>query len=216
MHIGAVIKRNAMVALLAVTGGYLGGVLHDIQSRNRTTIRAERFEVIEPSGRVASYWGPDADPQIPNTTPHGTLLVFIDSQGVRRCQIGSRVGDHGPELLFYDTDGPTDKPGPSNAQPRVSINLGGTGSPTLHMRGRDGDRMALGAMYGDVSGERELGWGLSFRAWAVPARADIGYSRWLDGGYQSSVALTNGADKHWEEVVGEKLKPLPLMRRPHR
>jgi len=48
MHIGAVIKRNAIVALLAVAGGYLGGVLHDIQNRNRTTIRAERFEVIEP------------------------------------------------------------------------------------------------------------------------------------------------------------------------
>jgi hypothetical protein len=84
------------------------------------------------------------------------------------------------------------------------------------MRGRDGDQMALGAMYGDVSGERELEWGLSFRAFAVPATARMGYIRWWDGSYRSYINLDNGAGTPWGAVAGEELKPLPLVKRPNR
>lgn len=203
MHIEASVSRNIIVAVIAVAGGFVGGVLHDQIQQKPSTLRAERFEVVDRSGRIASYWGPDADPQIPNSTPRGTLLVFSDLQGVRRCQIGSRSGDTGPELLFFGSGGPTDGP-------RVGIELGGTGSPSLHMRGQGGDKMDLGAMYGDVSGKPELGWGLSFRASDVRASAGIGYGRWWDGTYRSSISLANGTGKIWEAVAGDKLKPIPL------
>ena len=210
MHIGTTIKRNIVVGIVAVAGGFVGSALHDRIRPRATTIRAERFEVVEPSGRLASYWGSDADPNI--KTQKGTLLIFLDPHGVRRCQIGSRASDYSPELLFCGIDGPPDKPQRYGAQPLLRVGLGWTDSPTLSMRGRDGDKMALGAMYGDVYGERELGWGLSFRAWEPSATADIGYMRWWDGTYRSSVALNNGAGKHWESFVGG-LKPLPLVRK---
>ena len=216
MCIGATVKRNIVVALVAVAGGFVGSALHDLIKAKPTTIRAERFEVVESSGRLISYWGPDADPNIPSTAPKGTLLVFLDPHGVRRCQIGSSVGDYSPKLLFYGTDGPPDKPQRYDAQPRLSIALGWTGSPVLNMRGQDGDQMALGAMYGDVYPDREHGWGLAFRAWAVPATAAMGYGRWLDGSYRSYVNLTDGAGRSWDAVAGEELKPLPLMKRPNR
>ena len=205
----ASIGRNVVIVVIAVVGGYLGSALHDLMKPGPTTVRAGRFEVIDPSGRLVSYWGPDANLRILVETLKGTLLVFMDLHGVRRCQIGARVGDNGPELVFFGTDGPS-------AGPRVGIDLGETGSPVLHMRGNDGDRMVLGAMYGDVYGQPELGWGLSFRARAASASAGIGYGRWLNGTYRSSVSLSDGTGKTWEALAGDELKPLPLLRKPTR
>jgi len=207
MSIGADVRRDLVVIVIFVAGGFLGSVLHDSVKTKPTTIRAERFEVVDVSGHLVSYWGPDASPQMSHTTPRGTILVFMDRAGLRRFQVGSRAGDTSPELLFFGPGGPADGP-------RVGIELGGTGSPSLHLRGQEGDKMDLGAMYGDVSGKRELGWGLSFRAWEVPASAGIGYGRWWDGTYRSYVSLTNGAGKTWEAIAGDKLKPLPLARTP--
>lgn len=87
-----------MVAIIAVAGGFLGSVLHDLITPKLTTVRAERFEVVEPSGRVLSYWGPDADRNIPPATPRGTLLVFLDSHAVRRLQLGAVAGNYSPHL----------------------------------------------------------------------------------------------------------------------
>ena len=201
-----------MVAIIAVAGGFLGSVLRDLIIPKSTTVRAERFEVVERSGRVLSYWGPDADRNIPPATPKGTLLVFFDSHAVRRLQLGAVTGDNSPHLEFFDKDGPPDTPKNYYAEPRFSVRLGGTGSPILNMRGSYGDRVVLGAMYGDVYGERELGWGLSFRAWEPRATADIGYMRWWDGRYRSSVALNNGAGRRWESFVGD-LKALPVIKK---
>ncbi len=214
MSIRAAIKQNIVVGIVAVGGGFLGSALHDPVIAKPATIRAERFEVIEPSGRLLSYWGPDADRNIPATTPKGTLLVFLDSHGVPRFQAGTNNGDYSPHLLFYGADRPADLPGRYRAQPRFSLGLGETGSPTLHMRGAEGDRVELGAVYGDVSGQRELGWALSFAAREVRAEASIGYSRWGTGNYQSGVTLTDGAGKRWEARAGDPLRPLHLMKKP--
>src|SRR5512146_2721528 len=97
--------RNGFVAIIALAGGFLGSMLHQNLTSAPTVVRAERFEVVERSGRLAAYLGPDPDPKITDAKRRGTMLVFLDRQGVRRCQIGSRVGDNAPELLFYDTDG---------------------------------------------------------------------------------------------------------------
>ena len=210
--IGSAVKRYLVVAIIAVAGGFLGSVLHDLSTAKPTTVRAERFEVVERSGRVLSYWGPDADRNIPPATPRGTLLVFFDSHAVRRLQLGAVTGNYSPHLRFYDKDGPPDTPLRYDAQPRLNVGLGWTGSPVLRMRGGHGDSVVLGAMYGDVYGERELGWGLSFRAWEPSATADIGYTRWWDGTYRSSVTLNNGAGKHWGSFVGD-LKPMPIVKK---
>ena len=69
--------------------------------------------------------------------------------------------------------------------------------------------MLLGAQYGDVYGERELGWGLSFKALQPPAAAWMGYSRWWDGTYHSGVAVDDGAGRRWTAEAGGPFKPLP-------
>ena len=205
------LKRHIVVAILGIASGFLGSILHDLTSPRSTTVRAERFEVVERSGRVLSYWGPDSDRGISPTTPRGTLLVFLDSHSVRRLELGARTGDSSPQLLFYDKDGPPDAPKHNVAQPRFSVDLGSTGSPVLIMRGGHGDRVTLGAHYGDVGWE-ELGWALSFRAWEPRATADIGYTRLHDGTYQSSVTLNNGQGKVWTALVGD-VKPLPIVQK---
>jgi hypothetical protein len=125
------------------------------------------------------------------------------------------MGVYSPELLFYGSDGLPDKPQEFvAAQPRVRVALGNTGSPILHMRGSGGDRMSLGAMYGDVGGEPELGWGLSFRAFKVAATADIGYFRSWDGQYRSFISVANGTGKRWDVSADEKLTPMPLSQKP--
>jgi len=110
MNIGTGFQKNAMVAVVAVAGGYLGSVLHERISTNSGVLRAQRFEVVGSSGNILSYWGPDSNPQIPATTPKGTILVFMDLHGVRRFQLGSRVGDYVPEFQLYGEDGPRAEP----------------------------------------------------------------------------------------------------------
>lgn len=215
MHIGTSFRERAAVAVIAIASGVLGSVLYDLIKPKPTTIRAERFELLDPPGRLVSFWGPDGNHRIPSTSSKGALLVFEDPHGRRRCQIGSRIGDYGPELMFYGADGPSDKPERFDSVPRVSIGLGGTGSPMLNMRGTRGDQMTLGAMYGDVPGEPEGGWGISFRAWDIQARAAMGYRHSWDGSYQSGITLSDGRGKSWNAAAGE-LRPLPLLKRPNR
>jgi hypothetical protein len=208
------VKSNAVVSLVALAGGFLGSWLFAAIGPRPATVRAGRFEVVDPSGRTTSYWGLDPNVHLQSSTPKGTLLVFLDSNGRHRCQIGSNSGDYSPQLEFYGTAGPMDDPEHYDVQPRFSVALGDTGSPFLLMRGRDGDKVLLGAVYGDVGGEPELGWGLSFRAWKVPAAAGIGYSRWR-GGYVSGVSAEDGAGKKWSAQAGE-FTLMPLQRRPDR
>jgi hypothetical protein len=208
------LQRHAAVVVLATCGGYFGATIQEWTKAAPATIKARRFEVVGQAGNVLGYLGPASDTRVSDTTQRGLLLVFLDPSGVRRCQIGVSDGSYSPRLLFYGKDGPPDKPKPYDySQPRLGIGLGWTDSPTLNMRGQAGDKVALGAIYGDVSGTPELGWGLSFRALKVSATADIGYARWLDGTYRSSITLNDGAGNRWEAIAGEKPKPLPLRKR---
>ena len=76
-------------AVVALIGGFIGSAMHGWVKSNADTIQAKRFDVVATSGKVLSFWGPDADPQIPASTPKGVLLVFMDLNGTRRCKIGS-------------------------------------------------------------------------------------------------------------------------------
>lgn len=199
--------RHAVVVCLAIACGYFGATVRDWTKGAQAVVHARRFEVVDQTGKMRAYLGADSD-----TGLGDIVLVFLEPDGLRRSQLGVRSGTYRPHLLFYGDDGPADKPARYDAQPRVSLSLGDTGSPTFSMRGHDGDQMRLGAVYGDVSRERELGWGLSFRAWDVPAEVGFGYSRWPNG-YEAGISLTDGAGKRWRVSVGEGLKPVPLMKR---
>src|SRR5260370_1764787 len=105
------ILEKTSIAVIEIADGFLGSVLHD-WVRGRTAspaasaplevLRAKRYEVVNDSGGVLSFWGPDNDPSIPAMTPKGTLLVFMNAKGQRGVEFGSRTGDKGPTLEFVD------------------------------------------------------------------------------------------------------------------
>jgi hypothetical protein len=143
-----------MVAVIALGGGFVGSMIHDWMRTGSKAIRAERFEVVGTSGNVLSVWGPDSDPKIPSETPKGILLVFMDTNGKRRCQVGSSVGDYAPELNFYGSD----------SAERVNLGLTEGEDPILMFRNAVTWRVMLGAMPGDVpSRESSDSWGLRLR-----------------------------------------------------
>jgi hypothetical protein len=213
--------HHVSVAAIAVCGGFLGSTIHEWAKSSPTTIRARRFEVLSPAGATLSYWGPDNNPTIPAATPTGALLVFIDTNGIRRCQVGSRPGDFGPELVFYGKDGPSEtRPSVYRSQERFSIALGSFEDPILSMHGHGLQRVSLGAIHGDAQPDpTEDQWGLSLRAGAVREGeprpgADIGFFRRWDGSYHSLVTLNDGTGADWQAVAGRELKPIPLLKGP--
>jgi hypothetical protein len=164
MSIRAGFQKNAMIAVVAVAGGYLGSVLHEWISANSGVLRAQRFEVVGSSGSVLSYWGPDSNPHIPAATPKGALLVFMDTEGVRRFQLGSRVGDYAPELQMYGKDGPRAEAQQSVPEPRLLITLGYDDDPFSGMRDHQRLRVLLGAEHGDAPSIEEDDWGITFKS----------------------------------------------------
>ncbi len=160
------------MAAIALAAGFFGGLMHDWMrggtvatavSATPEVLRAKRFEVLSASGQTLSYWGPDSDSHIPASTPRGVLLVFMDTKGTRRSQIRSRVGDFGPELLFYDKNGSL--PGDQHrlSEPRFSLSLGYNDDPGIAMRGTTSWRIFLGAEHGDAPDPYEDTWGLRIR-----------------------------------------------------
>jgi hypothetical protein len=197
MNIRTLIERNAIVALVAVGGGYFGSVLHGWIGAAPDTIRAKRFEVVSTSGKTLSFWGPDSDPQIPAATPKGTLLVFMDPNGVRRVQFGTRTGDHGPELLFYDNEGPSEiNPRQYLPEPRFSVELGYNDDPVLGMRDRSSWRVLLGAEHGDVPSVKEDDWRIEFRSRAG-ATSYMGTHGVTTDRSQAYVGVRDGQGKRW-------------------
>ena len=54
---GPLLRRDVLVGVVAVAGGYLGSLLHQTMNSNSAIIRAERFEVVERSGRLSELLG---------------------------------------------------------------------------------------------------------------------------------------------------------------
>jgi hypothetical protein len=187
------ILKNAAVTLIAATAGFFGSVIHDWTGDSHEVFRAKRFEVVDGSGAVLSYWGPDSNPQIPVTTPKGVILAFIDPKGVRRCEVGSQAGDFGPELKFYDESGPSEiKPRRSVAEPRFAVSLFYADDPVLAMRGRDAWRIELGAEHGDAPSPGEDTWSLRIRGGPASEAMVTGYKTYF-GHYGAGVLLRDNA-----------------------
>lgn len=157
------IRKGFIVFAIAVAGGFLGGVLRESTKHSSEVIRASRFEVLGPSGKVLSYWGPDSDRLIPAATPKGILLVFMDPEGVRRAQIGGSLGSYAPELLFYGKDGPLENGSRKyTPEPRLNVGLGYNDDPFLTMRDYMSPRVLLGASHGDAPSAQEDDWRIAF------------------------------------------------------
>jgi hypothetical protein len=184
MGFSAAFQKNVIVAVVALGGGFAGSMIHDWMRKGSKAIRAERFEVVGTSGNVLSVWGPDSDPKIPVETPKGILLVFMDANGKRRCQVGSSVGDYAPELNFYGSD----------SAERVNLGLTAAGEdPILVFRNAVTWRVQLGAMPGDVaSRESSDTWRLQLRS---GKRSNIGAYAEPDG--RVSVNVTDEKGRTW-------------------
>lgn len=183
------------VAVIALAGGFLGGAIHDwvrggsvraATSSAPEVLRAKRFEVISASGQTLSYWGPDSDRHIPASTPRGVLLVFMDAKGTRRCQIGSRIGDFGPELLFYDKEGPLPGDQRRVSDPRFALELGYNDDPSLRMRNKNTWRILLGAEHGDAPDPSEDTWSLRIRGGQTSEAGVTGYRTYF-GRYAAGI-----------------------------
>ncbi len=207
MNLQTEIINKTVVAVIAVVAGLLGGVIHDLMRGGPVTaaasstpdvLRAKRFEVISASGQTLSYWGPDSDPHIPASTPRGVLLVFMDVKGTRRCQIGSRIGDFGPELLFYDKDGPLS--GDQHySEPRFRVSLGYNDDAGLAMRNRDSWRIFLGAEHGDAPSPSEDTWGLRVRGGPTSEAGITGYRTYF-GQYTAGIVVRD-KEESWSLPV---------------
>ncbi len=206
---GQMIGRTALlqragVAVIALVAGFLGGEVNDWMrgqgligsASSPEVLRAKRFEVISASGQTLSYWGPDSDPHIPASTPRGVLLVFMDVKGTRRCQIGSRIGDFGPELLFYDKDGPLPGDQRRISEPRFSVSLGYNDDATLAMRNRDSWRILLGAEHGDAPDPTEDTWRLRIRGGSTSEAGITGYRTYF-GQYTAGVWVSDNKAESW-------------------
>jgi hypothetical protein len=196
MNLRTAVLKNFGVAVMGLGSGFLGGVAHDRVQSGKDVMRAQRFEVVSGAGKILSYWGTDSNPLIPVTTPKGVILVFLDHEGVRRCEIGSQPGGFAPELKFYDRLGPsevkTTNPVP---QPRFSVALFDNDDPELAMRGRDDWRVTLGAEHGDVFDPGEDTWSLRIRGGATSEAIVTGYKSFT-GRYGAGV-LVRDLEHSW-------------------
>lgn len=176
------ILEKTSIAAIALAAGFVGSVLHDWVRGHPASpvevVRAKRYEVVNESGGVLSFWGPDNDPRIPTTTPKGTLLVFMDVRGQRGVEFGSRTGDKGPTLNFFD----------KIHRERVRLALSQGDDPILGFSSTviEG-AVLLGAIEGDVWTDKPGdSWGLRLRS--RKARSSIFASEWSDGRHRAGVA----------------------------
>jgi hypothetical protein len=181
MTIGEAFRTYGMVAVVALCAGFLGSASYECLRAASGTVRAKRFEVVSPAGRLLSFWGQDDDPSLPATTPKGTLLVFMNAKGQRGAELGSVTGNNGPTLNFYDR----------THRQRVRLGLTQGDDPFLGFssNAREGS-VFLGSLHGDVWTDKPGdSWGLRLRSGNV--RAAITAVEWSDGTNRAGVTVVD-------------------------
>jgi hypothetical protein len=132
--------KKGIPTLLALGAGYAGAVLHTWlnQTKASATIRATRFELVDPSGKTIAFWTPN--PAVRTGGDAGAVMVFADPRGVRRCELGMSGGNSAPFLRFYGED----------RAERVGVMLGYNSEPLILLRDSHAIRATLGANHGDA------------------------------------------------------------------
>lgn len=105
----------------------------------------------------------------------------MNAKGQRGVEFGSRTGDKGPTLNFYDR----------NQRERVRLALSpgddpilGFSSTVIH------GAVLLGAIEGDVWTDKPGdSWGLQLRSWK--ARSSVFASKWYDGTHRGGLSITD-------------------------
>lgn len=82
-------KANIRILLLAAIVGFLGGLAGNVvrtggAEAQPTTLRAERFELVDASGAPVAFWGPDEGQKI--------VLAFIEHNGNQLAALGVESG----------------------------------------------------------------------------------------------------------------------------
>jgi hypothetical protein len=194
--------RRFLPFALAFAAGYSGSAIHDWANRDRRqTVRAGRFELLDPAGNTIAVWTPNRRSQ--DGGDLGAKLVFDNGRGDERLVLGTHSGNSTPFLQFYGRD----------SIERVGVSLGYDDDPLISMSDRQKVRVALGSKHGDAPGPGDDQWGLTLQGRKEGVSANIGFVRWWDGHYQSGISLDGGEGPKWEAVAGGRMNPVPLGKR---
>jgi hypothetical protein len=161
-------KQITLFAAATLTG-FVGGVLGTLvtQRSQRSAapqiIRAQRFELLDGTGKPIAFWGIDKrnyavlafggywpDQSDRKTQPPTNPLAGLDDPRNHRVSIG--VIDEIPFLALTGADG----------KARVRLDLSSDGKPALLMGDEREWRMSLGVEQSDTPGPQDNDWTLDF------------------------------------------------------
>jgi len=162
--------KAAQVALVALSSGFVGGVLgtltvRAIEPKVAQTVRARSFELVNQAGTAISFWGFDkrsnvvltfgALPEVKRHTGRvpvsGLGTPGLDNPNNQLATIGLNGGDT-PFLEFNGAD----------EWPRAKLFLRDDGKPILLMEDDTGPRLSLGLYQSDTPGPEDNDWALVF------------------------------------------------------
>jgi hypothetical protein len=147
--------KTIFTVVISLVAGLIGGVVGqritsnaDVQSS--VVVRANRFELLNGSGKMVSYWGFSSDFE-------RTVLAFQDPSGKERMRIGMTDRSRAPEWVMAGHDG----------RPRINAIVDGLNSPRIAMSDALTSRILLGTWrQSDALGAEKEGdsvWRLVFR-----------------------------------------------------
>lgn len=147
--------RTTLTVVISLVAGFIGGVVGQRLSsttevQSSVVVRANRFELLNGSGKTVSYWGFSSDFD-------RTVLAFQDPSGMERVRIGMTDRSRAPEWLITGHDG----------RPRIQATVDGLNRPTIAMSDAITSRILLGSWrQSDVLGSESEGdsiWRFVFR-----------------------------------------------------
>lgn len=197
--LGKMIMKQLFLIAAALFAGFVGGMFGTRVSRTserpspEQVVRAHKFELVDETGKVISFWGVDRDnyavlaigsywpkgygPGGPTNSPPG-----VENPRNQRARLG--VAGDSPFLDLRGSDGET----------RMMVNLSIYDKPIIWMADETGRRLFLGVQQSDTPGRDDNNWALSFE----PERASIGMFAGEEGGQK----YVQG----WLSVSRDKLK----------
>ena len=196
-------RVNLIALLLAGIVGFLGGVLSNFVRMGgpltQTTVRSQRFELVDSAGRTRAFWGVDAGGNRViafigagssggnSTSEKCPERVPFTGQGRNEAAGFGLRSDSSPFLNFSGSDGKS----------KMILYLGHQSRPVLVMSDENNEgRVLLGSIPHDSPSPRDDDWGLIFRE---PNLASIGVRRDpVSGLYSGTAAVRDAKGRVWQ------------------